>query len=102
MMLKARLRLAKPLLEAGQLLWQPPVVAKLGSHEIDYSMCAQVLLPALRADMERLALPTCGVSGEGEATCMSGLSGNLCWLSLRCRRSHGLPRAATGAEALGA
>ena len=75
MMLKARLRLAKPLLEAGQLLWQPPVVAKLGSHEIDYSMCAQVLLPALRADMERLALPTCGVSGEGEATCMSGLSG---------------------------
>ena len=72
-MLKPRLRLAKSLLAMGQMLWQAPVVAKLGTHEIDKGICTQVLLPALRKDMERLALPACGAAAQGEAICNSGL-----------------------------
>ena len=69
MELKARLRHAKPLLGTGQVSWQP--CARLGTHKIDQGMCAQVLLPALRKDMERLAAPAGVETAEGEASRIS-------------------------------
>ena len=72
-MLKARQRLAKPMLDIGRTSWQPPAVTKLGTYKIDLGVCAQVLLPALRMDMERLALPACVAMAEGEALRTTGV-----------------------------